>query len=67
MNHERQISKSLYNRVDKQLNSNRMENLEEFSVETLNEMEMGSLIGGSEPDKVPNNCYQGNCAEGCSH
>lgn len=44
-----------------------MENLEEFSVETLNEMEMESLIGGNEPDQVTNNCHDGNCADGCRH
>lgn len=43
-----------------------MENLEEFSVETLNEMEMESLIGGTD-DQVVNNCHDGNCADGCRH
>lgn len=44
-----------------------MENLEEFSAETLNEMEMGSLLGGNVPveDQVPDNCRGGNCGINC--
>lgn len=42
-----------------------MEDLDQFSSETLNEMEMQSVVGGNQPDEVPQNCHGGNCAAGC--
>ncbi len=43
-----------------------MEDLDKFSSETLNEMEMQSLVGGNIPPPPPvNNCNGGYCSPGC--
>lgn len=43
-----------------------IESLEQFSPETLNEMEMQAVLGGGDPpSEVPQNCNGGFCAAGC--
>ncbi len=40
--------------------------IEDFSPETLNEMEMDSLFGGTNAEVMATyNCLGGNCAAGC--
>lgn len=42
-----------------------MEDLDQFSSETLNEMEMEAVVGGNHP--IVQNCAGGYCGSSCSN